>query len=90
MLKGQHVTAVLSDSHIITIMTQDPTFKLEKCDESRFDEYKVESDTNLRKFIDEKASFKRGAAFFQFMCPEEDVLADREVVLKHNVSYLIY
>ena len=56
---------------------------LKPVEPGRFKMFKVDEDTDLHNYFEDKLKrcFERGLTFFEFVCVEEDVNDDREVVL---------
>lgn len=69
---------------------QKPEVHLIEVKEKRFEEILVTEDTDLFNFITKTKEyhFKRGISYFEFVCVEEDINDDREVILKDEVSSL--
>lgn len=59
--------------------------------DSRFNLLKVEKDCELADFIQAKnLTFQKGAVFYEFKRPEEDIGPDKEVILMKEVKLQIH
>ena len=76
---------MVSDTHEMSLLK---TITYKTVDKGRFTVLHVESDSEIREFVEKqkRLPYKRGCTFFEFVNNFEGISGDKEVILRSNVS----